>query len=40
MAAVMTGIRMACRTGDAFAAQLGSMQVNQDFDVTLKLAQK
>jgi phospholipid/cholesterol/gamma-HCH transport system permease protein len=32
MAAVMTGIVMAGRTGGAFAAQLGTMQVNQEID--------
>ncbi len=32
MAAIMTGIVMAGRTGGAFAAQLGSMQVNQEID--------
>ncbi len=30
MAAIMTGIVMAGRTGGAFAAQLGTMQVNQE----------
>lgn len=32
MAAVMTGIIMAGRTGAAFAAQLGTMQVNEEID--------
>jgi phospholipid/cholesterol/gamma-HCH transport system permease protein len=32
MAAVMTGVVMAGRTGGAFAAQLGTMQVNQEID--------
>jgi phospholipid/cholesterol/gamma-HCH transport system permease protein len=32
MAALMTGIVMAGRTGGAFAAQLGTMQVNQEID--------
>ncbi len=32
MAAIMTGIVMAGRTGAAFAAQLGTMQVNQEID--------
>ena len=32
MAAIMTGIVMAGRTGGAFAAQLGSMQVNEEID--------
>jgi phospholipid/cholesterol/gamma-HCH transport system permease protein len=32
MAAIMTGIVMAGRTGGAFAAQLGAMQVNQEID--------
>ena len=32
MAAIMTGIVMAGRTGGAFAAQLGTMQVNQEID--------
>jgi phospholipid/cholesterol/gamma-HCH transport system permease protein len=32
MAAIMTGIIMAGRTGAAFAAQLGSMQVNEEID--------
>jgi phospholipid/cholesterol/gamma-HCH transport system permease protein len=32
MGAMMTGIIMAGRTGAAFAAQLGSMQVNQEID--------
>jgi len=32
MAAIMTGIVMAGRTGGAFAAQLGTMQVNQEVD--------
>lgn len=32
MAAMMTGIIMAGRTGAAFAAQLGSMQVNEEID--------
>jgi phospholipid/cholesterol/gamma-HCH transport system permease protein len=40
MAAVMTGVVMAGRTGGAFAAQLGTMQVNQEIDAlkTLGLA--
>ena len=33
MAAIMTGIVMAGRTGGAFAAQLGTMQVNEEIDV-------
>ncbi len=32
LAAVMTGIIMAGRTGAAFAAQLGTMQVNEELD--------
>jgi phospholipid/cholesterol/gamma-HCH transport system permease protein len=32
MGAIMTGIVMAGRTGGAFAAQLGTMQVNQEVD--------
>jgi phospholipid/cholesterol/gamma-HCH transport system permease protein len=32
MGAVMTGVIMAGRTGAAFAAQLGSMQVNEEID--------
>jgi phospholipid/cholesterol/gamma-HCH transport system permease protein len=32
MASIMTGIVMAGRTGGAFAAQLGTMQVNQEID--------
>jgi phospholipid/cholesterol/gamma-HCH transport system permease protein len=32
MGAVMTGIIMAGRTGAAFAAQLGTMQVNEELD--------
>ena len=32
MAPIMTGIVMAGRTGGAFAAQLGTMQVNQEID--------
>ena len=32
MAAIMTGIVMPGRTGGAFAAQLGTMQVNQEID--------
>jgi phospholipid/cholesterol/gamma-HCH transport system permease protein len=32
MGAIMTGIIMAGRTGAAFAAQLGTMQVNQEID--------
>jgi len=32
MAAIMTGILMAGRTGAAFAAQLGTMQVNEEID--------
>jgi len=32
MGAVMTGVIMAGRTGAAFAAQLGTMQVNQEID--------
>ena len=32
MAAIMTGIVMAGRTGGAFAAQLGTMQVNHEID--------
>jgi phospholipid/cholesterol/gamma-HCH transport system permease protein len=32
MASIMTGVVMAGRTGGAFAAQLGTMQVNQEID--------
>jgi len=32
MGAIMTGIIMAGRTGAAFAAQLGTMQVNEEID--------
>jgi phospholipid/cholesterol/gamma-HCH transport system permease protein len=32
MAAIMTGVIMAGRTGAAFAAQIGSMKVNQEID--------
>src|SRR5262245_64795324 len=32
MGAVMTGVIMAGRTGAAFAAQLGTMQVNEEID--------
>ena len=32
MAAIMTGIIMAGRTGAAFAAKLGTMQVNEEID--------
>jgi phospholipid/cholesterol/gamma-HCH transport system permease protein len=32
MAAIMTGIVMAGRTGAAFAAQIGTMQVNEEID--------
>ncbi len=32
MAAIMTGVVMAGRTGGAFAAQLGTMQVNEEID--------
>ena len=32
MAAMMTGIIMAGRTGAAYAAQLGTMQVNEETD--------
>src|SRR5208337_5311994 len=32
MASIMTGIVMAGRTGGAFAAQLGTMQVNEEID--------
>jgi phospholipid/cholesterol/gamma-HCH transport system permease protein len=37
MAAIMTGIVMAGRTGGAFAAQLGTMQVNQEIDALRSL---
>jgi phospholipid/cholesterol/gamma-HCH transport system permease protein len=37
MAAMMTGIIMAGRTGAAFAAQLGTMQVNQEIDALITL---
>jgi len=32
MGAIMTGIIMAGRTGAAFAAQLGTMEVNEEID--------
>jgi len=38
MGAVMTGIIMAGRTGAAFAAQLGTMQVNEEIDALETLA--
>lgn len=38
MGAVMTGIIMAGRTGAAFAAQLGTMQVNEEIDALKTLA--
>jgi phospholipid/cholesterol/gamma-HCH transport system permease protein len=37
MAAVMTGIIMAGRTGASFAAQLGTMQVNEEIDALITL---
>jgi phospholipid/cholesterol/gamma-HCH transport system permease protein len=37
MGAIMTGIIMAGRTGAAFAAQLGTMQVNEEIDALLTL---
>lgn len=37
MGAIMTGIIMAGRTGAAFAAQLGSMRVNQEIDALTTL---
>jgi len=38
MGAIMTGIIMAGRTGAAFAAQLGTMQVNEEIDALRTLA--
>ena len=38
MAAIMTGIIMAGRTGAAYAAQLGTMQVNEEIDALETLA--
>ena len=38
MGAVMTGVIMSGRTGAAFAAQIGSMQVNQEIDALNTLA--
>jgi phospholipid/cholesterol/gamma-HCH transport system permease protein len=38
MGAVMTGVIMSGRTGAAFAAQIGSMQVNQEIDALKTLA--
>ena len=38
MGAVMTGIIMAGRTGAAFAAQIGTMQVNEEIDALQTLA--
>ena len=38
MGAIMTGIIMAGRTGAAFAAQLGTMQVNEEIDALETLA--
>lgn len=38
MGAVMTGIIMAGRTGAAFAAQIGTMQVNEEIDALKTLA--
>ena len=40
MGALMTGIIMAGRTGAAYAAQLGSMQVNEEVDALLTLGIK
>ncbi len=37
MGAIMTGIIMAGRTGAAFAAQLGTMQVNEEIDAYITL---
>ena len=37
MGAVMTGVIMAGRTGAAFAAQIGTMQVNEEIDAFLTL---
>jgi len=37
MGAIMTGIIMAGRTGAAFAAQLGTMQVNEEIDALTTL---
>ena len=37
MGAMMTGIIMAGRTGAAFAAQLGTMKVNQEIDALTTL---
>jgi phospholipid/cholesterol/gamma-HCH transport system permease protein len=37
MAAIMTGIIMAGRSGAAFAAQLGTMQVNEEIDALITL---
>lgn len=37
MGAIMTGIVMAGRTGAAFAAQLGTMQVNEEIDALITL---
>jgi phospholipid/cholesterol/gamma-HCH transport system permease protein len=37
MGAVMTGVIMAGRTGAAFAAQIGTMQVNEEVDALLTL---
>jgi phospholipid/cholesterol/gamma-HCH transport system permease protein len=38
LAAIMTGIIMAGRTGASFAAQLGTMQVNEEIDALKPLA--
>ena len=38
MGAIMTGIIMAGRTGAAYAAQLGTMQVNEEIDALETLA--
>jgi phospholipid/cholesterol/gamma-HCH transport system permease protein len=37
MAAIMTGIIMAGRTGAAFAAQIGTMQVNEEVDALITM---
>jgi len=37
MGAIMTGVIMAGRTGAAFAAQLGTMQVNEEIDALVTL---
>ena len=38
LTAIMTGIIMAGRTGAAFAAQMGTMQVNEEIDALKTLA--